>query len=962
MIYIVRSRAGTLPGLDGVGVGKGRGGDAGRGVTRGGHGACITPDCKQPDYLVQSNGRCAKCNAERAGQYSGSASPKTGGSEEYDGGGGRRGRGHRGVAESWDEPWSATAGSPGLQPHQSPHARTRNRPGSGNRGSRGSSRDGSSRGGSRDGSDGSAGGGKCNDDNENELDEGGLEGLEDDIGAFALESRPVRIQKGMQWDRLDRDEIDDTDGGDGDGDDGDGGMGGDDDEDPSFADARLWRSFGRGVPRTARVLQCFHLPQPSQATGRTGEGREGASRGVATSGHTLESSHHGSGRGAREEAGLNDLNNSGHGMHSLTTFRVDAGERFNDASARPTSHHARAKAVAAAGVEEEAGEGDEAEEGIGEKGGIRRALSSSTCDRSQSATSSSTPHHNARSHRQHVLHNGQLSDPPSPSEGGGCWSKLPTAAMAGVVCLMVTNATAHSRLQSSASTNVAALAEVAMRPIAVNTLLAGQTGTVWVPGPGSSNMTRAEQLRMAASAGHVATAEKALGMYDTSGSGRVGGTKHGKHSRGGTTHGGNAQGGSTQGSGILHRDAGTTPRNDVAGTPSIDVEQSIDRLKASRMVEQRIQKDIADNASQLLEPFGAAGESAGEAAAYDVGDDVGGSIGTRSITGSIGTIGRTTLVSAESKDEPLNGTLDEAEEARGVRFAAEGKVGEGEKEDRGDARHWGEEKGGKEAKEEKEEKGEGTLGGRFTSPPIHTAKSMGGTIHTEKSLDEEHLLAALDAAADEDERKRQERCSLLASIDDSGVFVLEGRETAGAGGKTEEELFEERMERGLGVSPSHTPSDGPSDEEGRHEEGGKQGMDEEEGEGGGSGMGTKDNMPPPGNGDIDDTTMIAGKDRISKGETAKGTHATGATANMEAGTTGKIEAAEAAEPSPAMSLPPASPLVSATAGSTLITPTVPSILVSTKVKTKGENVHPDGYVGSEWEEVLYAEMIERQRQ
>ena len=127
-------------------------------------------------------------------------------------------------------------------------------------------------------------------------------------------------------------------------------------------------------------------------------------------------------------------------------------------------------------------------------------------------------------------------------------------------------------------------------------------------------------------------------------------------------------------------------------------------------------------------------------------------------------------------------------------------------------------------------------------------------------------------------------------------------------------------------------------------------------------MGTKDNMPPPGNGDIDDTTMIAGKDRISKGETAKGTHATGATANMEAGTTGKIEAAEAAEPSPAMSLPPASPLVSATAGSTLITPTVPSILVSTKVKTKGENVHPDGYVGSEWEEVLYAEMIERQRQ
>ena len=35
-----------------------------------------------------------------------------------------------------------------------------------------------------------------------------------------------------------------------------------------------------------------------------------------------------------------------------------------------------------------------------------------------------------------------------------------------------------------------------MRPIAVNTLLAGQTGTVWVPGPGSSIMTRAEQLRV----------------------------------------------------------------------------------------------------------------------------------------------------------------------------------------------------------------------------------------------------------------------------------------------------------------------------------------------------------------------------------------------------------------------------------------------------------------------------------
>ena len=90
--------------------------------------------------------------------------------------------------------------------------------------------------------------------------------------------------------------------------------------------------------------------------------------------HTLESSHHRGGRGACE-AGLNDLNNSGHGMHSLTTFRVDAGERFNDASSRPISHHARAKAVAAAGVEEEA------EEGVGEKGGIRRALSSSTRDR-----------------------------------------------------------------------------------------------------------------------------------------------------------------------------------------------------------------------------------------------------------------------------------------------------------------------------------------------------------------------------------------------------------------------------------------------------------------------------------------------------------------------------------------------------------------------------------------------------
>jgi hypothetical protein len=111
-----------------------------------------------------------------------------------------------------------------------------------------------------------------------------LEGLDDDIGAFALESRPVRIQKGMQWDRLDRDEKnDDIDGGDGDGDDGDGGMGGDDDEDPSFAEARLWRSFGPGVPRTARVLQCFHLPRPTQAAGRAGEGDERASHGVAPS-------------------------------------------------------------------------------------------------------------------------------------------------------------------------------------------------------------------------------------------------------------------------------------------------------------------------------------------------------------------------------------------------------------------------------------------------------------------------------------------------------------------------------------------------------------------------------------------------------------------------------------------------------------------------------------------------------
>ena len=295
-------------------------------------------------------------------------------------------------------------------------------------------------------------------------------------------------------------------------------------------------------------------------------------------------------------------------------------------------------------------------------------------------------------------------------------------------------------------------------------------------------------------------------------------------------------------------------------------------------------------------------------------------------------------------------------------------MGEGKKEDRGDAGHWGEEKGGKEAREEKGGGTRGCEGGRLTSPPIHTVKSMGGTIHTEKSLDEEHLLAALDAAADEDERKRQERRSLLASIDDSGIFVLEGRETAGAGGKTEEELFEERMERGLGVSPTHTPSDGPSDEEGRHEEGGKQDMEEGEGEGGGSDMGTKDHTPPPGNvgnGDIDNTTSgdrIAGKDRISKGEAVKGTHATGATAHMETIATGGSEAGGAGGAGgapPSMAPPPASPFVSTTAGPTLVTPTVPSILVSTKVKTKGENVHPDGYVGSEWEDVLHAEMIER---
>ena len=39
------------------------GGGVAGGAAGGGRGACIAPGCTQPDYLVQSNGRCAECNA-----------------------------------------------------------------------------------------------------------------------------------------------------------------------------------------------------------------------------------------------------------------------------------------------------------------------------------------------------------------------------------------------------------------------------------------------------------------------------------------------------------------------------------------------------------------------------------------------------------------------------------------------------------------------------------------------------------------------------------------------------------------------------------------------------------------------------------------------------------------------------------------------------------------------------------